>query len=149
MQYSGDADGWDIQIGKQWPLPASTDAPADTPPSTANFYRQATDSLNSGNFDAAGMMFRKTLETATKIIDPNLANLTLAKRISELAKNHLLTPALNAWATEIRLGGNEAAHEDDPFSQEDAQALNDFCENFLRYVFTLPAAVARRSSPKP
>lgn len=54
---------------------------------------------------------------------------------------------MGLWAHEVRLGGNEAAHEDEPFSKEDAESLRNFIENFLTYAFTLPSAVKRRAPP--
>lgn len=93
------------------------------------------------------MMFRKCLESATKILDSTLASKALVKRIDALAEAGRLTTELASWAHEIRLGGNEAAHEDEPFTVEEAQDLRNFIENFLRYAFTLPSAVKRRSKP--
>lgn len=101
--------------------------------------------MESSNFDAAGMMFRKTLEAATKILDADLAGKTLVKRVDALTSSGKLTEDMAKWAHEVRLGGNDAAHEEEPFSMEEALALKNFIENFLRYVFTLPAAVERRS----
>jgi hypothetical protein len=148
MQYSGDGESWGLEVGRQWPEPRAKAAPPDTPPSASRYFEQAVDSLNSNNFDAAGLMFRKALESATKAISPDSAKKPLAARIKDLVATHAITPALGTWADEIRLGGNDAAHEDEPFSEEDADALHNFCENFLRYAFTLPSAVQRRASPK-
>ncbi|PJG48716.1 hypothetical protein CAF53_11075 [Sphingobium sp. LB126] len=144
---NGDLSRAHILVGRRWPEMATGEAPESTPDNVAHFFKQATDSLHNGSFDAAGMMFRKSLESATKAIDPQASHLTLFKRLQKLVENHLITPALGEWANEIRLGGNEAAHDDEIFSREDAQALRDFTENFLRYAFTLPAAVARRAAP--
>ncbi|TPG09644.1 DUF4145 domain-containing protein [Sphingomonas oligophenolica] len=94
------------------------------------------------------MMYRKSLESATKVLDPGSDKKNLATRIKSLVSVHAITPALGSWANEVRLGGNEAAHEDDPFSKEDAEALHSFCENFLTYAFTMPSAVARRAAPQ-
>jgi hypothetical protein len=104
-------------------------------------------SLDTGSFDAAGMMFRKALESATKILDPDSANARLVRRIDLLAEAQKITPDLAQWAHEIRLGGNDAAHEEEPFTQEEAEELRNFIENFLRYAFTLPSAVRRRATP--
>lgn len=145
---AGDISLWGINLGQRWPEPASGDAPEDTPATIANFFQQGTSSLASGNFDAAGMMFRKTLESTTKHLDPASANLTLLKRIDKLVEKGALTQEMGSWAHEVRLGGNEAAHEDEPFTKEEAQDLRNFIENFLRYAFTLPSAVRRRSNPQ-
>ena len=42
--------------------------------------------------------------------------------------------------------GNEAAHEEEPFTEGDARALHAFTDLVLRYLFTLPGmmAAARR-----
>jgi hypothetical protein len=146
MQYSGDASNYNIGLHEQWPEARSTDAPADCPANVANFFKQAAKSLDGGNFDAAGMMFRKALESATKALNQNSKAKNLAGRIKELVAAHLLTPALGDWANEVRLGGNDAAHEEDPFTQEEAQSLHHFTENFLNYTFTMPAAVTRRAA---
>ena len=145
-QVGGDLDRLSIHLGGQWPKAESGAAPEDSPPSVARFFEQGTSSLEAGNFDAAGMMFRKALETSTKVLDANLAGKPLVARIDELAKEHRITPDLAKWAHEVRLGGNEAAHEDELFTLEEAQDLKNFIENFLRYAFTLPSAVKRRSA---
>lgn len=144
---SGDIGAFKIALGEQWPKPESGAAPEDTPVTVAAYFEQGTSSLQSGNFDAAGMMFRKTLETATKILDEKLAKKPLVQRIDALATAGKITPDLAKWAHEVRLGGNDAAHEDEPFTLEESQDLRNFIENFLRYAFTLPSAVKRRSKP--
>ena len=42
------------------------------------------------------------------------------------------------WAQHIRLGGNNAVHEPEEFSDTDARQLHIFAELFLTYAFTLP-----------
>lgn len=148
-ELAGDISQWSVSLGRRWPEPVNGDAPEDTPATIANFFQQGTSSLTSGNFDAAGMMFRKALESATKHLDAESAKLTLVKRIDKLVEKGALTQEMGTWAHEVRLGGNEAAHEDEPFTKEEAQDLRNFIENFLRYAFTLPSAVRRRSNPEP
>jgi len=46
------------------------DIPTDLPPSVEKFLRQGMVNLHGGNWDAAGAMFRKTLDVSTKIIVP-------------------------------------------------------------------------------
>lgn len=144
-QLGGDLERHPVTFGRQWPLMPSGAAPSDTPPTIARYFEQGTSSLESANFDAAGMMFRKTLESATKFLDPDLSSRPHIKRIDSLASSGRLTSDMATWAHEVRLGGNDAAHEDDPFTVEEALDLKNFIENFLRYAFTLPSAVKRRS----
>ena len=143
-QILGDVSAYPVDLRRQWPEAPPGAAPDDTPENAANFFAQGTSSLEAGHFDAAGMMFRKTVESATKVLDPTSGKLSLVKRIDALADAGKLTNDLVQWAHEARLGGNEAAHEDDPFTPEQAQDLRNFVENFLRYAFTLPSAVKRR-----
>lgn len=133
-------------FGMQWPEPQEGSAPRDTPDSVARFFEQGTSSLESGNYDAAGMVFRKALEVATKSLDETLSGKKLVQRIDLLKERGVITADLAQWAHEIRLGGNDAAHDDEPFSVQDCEDLKNFIEAFLRYVFTLPSAVRRRSS---
>lgn len=48
------------------------------------------------------------------------------------------------WAHQIRIDGNDAAHDEKPFAQEEAAQLLEFVRLLLTYVFTLPAQVAAR-----
>ncbi len=146
MGSNGEVRQFHIVLGEQWPKPESGAAPQDTPASVASYFEQGTSSLEAGNFDSAGMMFRKTLESATRILDTNLSKIPLVKRIENLAAGGKITADLAQWAHEVRLGGNEAAHDEEPFSLEDCRDLCNFIENFLRYAFTLPSAVKRRSA---
>ncbi|WP_439469206.1 DUF4145 domain-containing protein [Blastomonas fulva] len=154
LDYAGGGDivknGGNIDISgfvvfRQWPEAVVGHAPPDTPPIVANYFEQATASLNSAHFDAAGLMFRKSLETATKILDENLSKLSLYKRIDALVESNSLTKDMGDWAHEVRLGGNEAAHDDEPYTLEQAEELRGFIESFLRYAFTLPSAVKKRA----
>ena len=122
-------------LGMYPSLPDAT-APAYTSDNVAQFYRQGMDNL-PGNWDAAGTMFRKALDTCLKSKFPRITG-TLKQRIDKAAEAYELTPALAEWAHQIRLDGNDAAHEEKPFSKEDAERLQTFTELVLRYLFTLP-----------
>ena len=117
------------------PLPDST-APAHTPKSVARFFAQGMENL-PGNWDAAGLMFRRALEAGLKIKFPDIKG-TLYERIEKAAEQQKLTPDLAAWSHEVRLGGNDAAHDEEPFDKEDAERLSTFTRLVLLYLFTLP-----------
>jgi len=105
------------------------------------------DALKRKNWNSAGMMFRRTLELATRKLDESLSGKTLAKRIDILGEKNLITPAMKDWAHAIRLDGNDAAHDDEDFDAQTATALQSFTETFLLYAFTMPAMVASRQPP--
>jgi hypothetical protein len=100
------------------------------------------------NFDAAGTMFRKSLDAALKRLD-STGKGSLQKRIDTLPAETGVTPAMKEWAHQIRHLGNDAAHEDDPFTEEEAKSLQAFTELFLTYAFTLPGMLAARKPPAP
>ena len=65
-------------------------------------------------------------------------------RIEALASGGRLTPDLRDWAHQLRLGGADAAHDLDPFTQEEADELLGFAELYLTYVYTLPERLKER-----
>lgn len=89
------------------------------------------------NYDAAGSMFRKALDVGLKTKFPDMKG-TLYVRIKKAAKEHKLTPDMAKWAHQVRLGGNDATHEEEPFSEEAAKELASFTRLVFLYLFTLP-----------
>jgi len=93
------------------------------------------------NPDAAGTMFRKTLETALKEKFPDGKGMTLHQRIEAAARAGNLTRDLAAWATRIRLDGNDAAH--DMITVEQAKDMQVFTEPVPRHMFELPGMLEK------
>ena len=116
-------------------------APDHTPENVAGYYRQGMENLPRA-CDAAGSMFRKVLDTGLKAKFPRekypKIKGTLKQRIQKAAEQHELTPELAEWSHKIRLDGNDAAHDEEAFSEEDARTLQTFTELVLTYLFTLP-----------
>ncbi len=129
-----------------WPKRTSIAAPQHIPQNVQNFYKQGMDSLGRKNFDAAGTMFRKSLDAGLKKIDP-AGKGNLQDRIDNLPVATGITPAMKQWAHQIRHLGNDAAHEEDPFTEDEAKTLQSFTELFLTYAFTLPGMLAARNPP--
>ena len=122
------------------PSRPNTEAPEHTAKNVSEFYRQGMENL-PGNWDAAGAMFRKALDTALKNKFPEIKG-KLHKRIETAQEKGELTPALAEWSHQIRLDGNEAAHGEEPLSQEDAERLQTFTHLVPLYMFTLPRMLA-------
>ena len=122
------------------PTPPSTAAPEFTPENAGRFFEQGMENLPR-NWDAAGTMFRKALEAGLRDRWPKVTG-TLYQRIEKVAAQGGLTEDMKDWAHQIRLDGNEAAHEDQPISEGRAQALSEFTKLFLLYVFNLPGMLA-------
>lgn len=136
-----------FKVLNQWP--ASTMAPPDNvPANTGRFYVQGLENLRAERWDAAGAMFRKALDVATKQLADELKSLTLFKRIEALFKAGRITEAMRDWSHEIRLDGNDAVHDEEPETPEDAAATQKFTEAFLTYTFSLPAMVAENRNKR-
>ena len=127
-------------IRATWPRFAGR-CPAEVPANVESFYNQGLENLAAGRWDAAGAMFRKSLDVATKLIAPEKRSKTLYVRINELVAEGKLTAAMGEWSHEIRLDGNGAVHDEEPETKEDARVMQRFAEALLTYTFTLPAMV--------
>ena len=138
----------DVQVMGVAPAPVSIGAPPHTPSNVARYYEQAMENLPR-NWDAAGAMFRKVLDTGLKAKWPDVKG-GLANRIRKVADSGGLTPDMRAWADHIRLEGNDATHDEDPFEENQAAALATFTELFLMYAFQLPGMIgqARETNPE-
>jgi len=131
-----------------YPKPVPIDAPAHVPDNIRNFYLQSIKSFRNELWDASALMSRKVIEAICKHLDPGVTG-DLKKRIEKLAASHIITDSMKEWAHEIRLEGNSAAHDELPFSKENAKDLLSFSELFLMYVFTLPCMLATRRATTP
>ncbi|MBY5590844.1 DUF4145 domain-containing protein [Rhizobium leguminosarum] len=69
------------------------------------------------------------------------------EHLPELVKQGVLPASLGDWANEIRIVGNDGAH-DDGVNRDDLKAARMFCDSFLRYLITLPKEIElRRQQP--
>jgi hypothetical protein len=139
----GDLKSNGIYVMRRWPGEVGDGVPADVPDNIADLYRQAVLCSRQQARDAAGMTLRKTLEVSTKTLEPSLAGKSLASRIDALHGAQKLTADIRDWAHEIRLDGNEAAHDEAPFSRDQVASLIQFVEAYIRYIYTLPALVSK------
>jgi hypothetical protein len=106
-------------------------------------YLQAAECLRRDNLDGASMLLRKTLEVALREKFGAMPG-NLSQRIRQLRERHLLTDELAAWANEIRIDGNEAAHDAEEPDRENARQMKEFLHVFLLHTFTLPAMIKAR-----
>lgn len=136
------------QIWQTYPKPTALKCPPDVPPNVRTAYLSGLDNLGrKGGANAAAIMFRRSVEIATKIVNPDAARGdNLKKRISALPDD-IATPAMKEWAQHIRLEANDAAHEPEEYSDKDAAQLHIFAEMFLTYAFTLPKMLEKAKEP--
>lgn len=136
-----DYPGNNFVILAVWPS-FKSDIPDGVPENIGRFYDQGLRNLYEKRWDAAGAMFRKTLDVATKNLDPGNSKATLFVRINKLVENGTLTQSMGDWSHEIRIDGNDAVHDEEPETPEDAASAQKFTEAFLIYAFSLPEMVA-------
>jgi hypothetical protein len=137
-------------VARTYPQVQALKSPADVPPSVRAAYLSGLDNLGrNGGTNAAAIMFRRAIEIATKIIDPKAAKSDNLKTRIEKLPTDIATPAMKEWAQHIRLDANEAAHEPEEFSKDDANGLQIFAEMFLTYAFSLPEMLKRAKATVP
>lgn len=132
--------GW--HVIDTWPAIVEVDAPAHTPAPVARRFIEGEEAYRRGNWNAAVAMYRSALDIGTKGMADVPHRLTFYQRLEWLHEQHRITREMRSWADHVRVDGNEALHEPDEFTEEDAKPLRLFTETFLKYAYELPGEVA-------
>lgn len=140
---AGQAPFVDIRIVEYWPKPTKNEVPVHVPQNVERYYIQGLNALRRHDYDAAGVMFRKSLDMGVKQLHPEGRG-NLKNRVNSIPPEIGITQAMKDWAHIIRDDGNDAAHEAEPFTKEQAEAMEAFTETFLTYAFSLPNMVKER-----
>jgi len=142
------ADPGDLgfQTLDMYPKKTPVRIPSHAPDPLGRYFQQAFDSCRRGDHDASGAMSRKVVDVSTqKLLGEEAKKFgNIRDRIDALASKGALTSDLKDWAHQVRLGGNDAAHDEDPYSKEEAEELLDVAELYLTYVYTLPGRLKER-----
>lgn len=131
----------DYHLTGFWPKRMAASAPEHVPPAVKNRFLEGEEAYQRRSWNAAVAMYRSALDISTKTFD-GLPKGTFFKRLEWLHTHNRITPDMWAWADRVRIEGNEALHDPEDFTEEDAKPLRLFTEMFLRYVFELPGEVA-------
>ena len=106
------------------------------PPIVGRAYSNAVRSFDVGLYEPCVIMSRKCIEAVCKELGATKGN--LKQRLSALGDDGKIDQNLLAWADQLRLIGNDAAHDlEIVIEQIDARDALDFVEAILMYVFTL------------
>jgi hypothetical protein len=135
---------------ERYPEPKPSKAPDHVPDGIAVYFIEASDGLKRAAHTSSGMMSRKVIDVSTKrqLGKESGKYRDNRNRIDALADSGAITRDLQDWAHHVRLGGNDAAHDDDPFTKEEAEDLLSFTELYLTYVYSLPGRLrVRRGLP--
>lgn len=99
-------------------------------------FRSARSCFDTGNFEPCVVMSRKCLEAVCVFLGEKDG--PLAARLCKLRDAGRIEAKLYEWADELRLVGNDAAHDlNIRISKQDAVDSLDFVEAILLYVFAL------------
>jgi hypothetical protein len=117
--------------------PSEKKLPLDGLPTTIkSAYDQAARSFSASLFEPCVLMCRKCLEATCKKFGAKGRDLN--SKLQSLSDAGQIDSRLLNWAHEIRLIGNEAAHDSDiRVTKRDARDVLDFTEAILIYVFSL------------
>jgi hypothetical protein len=99
-------------------------------------HESAVSCFETANYEPCVIMCRKTLEAMCQVLGETSG--TLQARLRRLRDGGVVEARLCAWADELRMVGNDAAHDLLlNISKEDARDSLDFVNTILIYVFTL------------
>lgn len=138
----GSIDNLGYKVMKIWPEHVESPIPNHLSHEVEKAFKGAERNFQmEDGEDAAAMLYRRSIDIAIRIKHPEIKGL-LAPRIASLVDKGLLPPQMKQWADQIRLIGNEGAHEPEGVSKEDLEPMRYFTEAFLRYFITIPFQVA-------
>lgn len=99
-------------------------------------FRSAQSCFDTGNYEPCAVMCRKCLEAVCAFLGVKRGS--LAERLRELRDSDRIDAKLYRWADQLRLVGNDAAHDlEGEITKQDAVDSLDFVEAILLYVFEL------------
>jgi hypothetical protein len=109
-----------------------------------NLYEEARNCMKVSAYTAAVMCCRKLLMNVA-VSEGAEEGKSFAYYVRYLADEGHIPPKAEAWVDHIRDKGNEANHEIQIMSREDAERLVRFSEMLLRIMYEYPAEVAKPS----
>jgi len=120
------------------------------PSEVARDYVEAIKCFDVGANRGSVVMCRRSLQSS--VIERGAKKGRLVDQIDELHDNQIITKDIRDWAHEIRLTGNIGAHPDEDgledVTPDDAEELLKFMEEYLNYVYIMPAKVAEKRAKK-
>ena len=125
---------------KRTPQNAPGDAVQNVPSELHSLYDEARASFAANAYTGAVMICRKILMHIA-VNKGSKPNLRFIQYVEYLAEKNFLTPGGRDWVDYIRRRGNEANHEIELMTDEDAKTLISFVEMLLRFIYQFPEMV--------
>lgn len=117
----------------------------DVPDDVAADAREAHRCFSIKAWRAAVVMARRAMQSAA--YEKGAPERNLVEQIDWLEEQRLVTPQMKEVAHTIRLAGNLGAHPDKgglrDVGETEARAVIEFLDDFLRYVYEIPARLER------
>ena len=117
----------------------------DVPEEVAADAREAHRCFSIQAYRAAVVMARRAMQSAAH--EKGAPERTLVDQIDWLEERRLITPQMKDVAHTIRLTGNLGAHPDKDglrdVGEPEARAVIEFLDDFLKYVYEIPARLER------
>ncbi|MCW4591540.1 DUF4145 domain-containing protein [Gluconacetobacter entanii] len=134
-----------VEVIETCPEQPRPNIPRYLPPDVHSLLLEAEEVRLAKCFRAACVAYRTALDVATKELcaSGRAKRLKLIDRIDRLEKEHKITPALREWAHTVRTIANEPAHMPTVVPREDAEEVAEITRMIMKYLFELPAAVAK------
>lgn len=127
--------------GKGWDDPVRIHPSPDTrvnpnlPLPIRTAYEEASLCIKSKAYTASAIMCRKTLEGICA--EHGITGGNLVTKLKKMKDKGIIENRLYEWADELRISGNEAAHDVKiTIAAEDAKDILDFTNALLEYIFT-------------
>ena len=132
--------------GRQYPGPPCGDDVASVPKDVGALYAEARFCVTVNSFTAAVLTCRKLLMhiAVEKGAQPGKK---FIEYVEYLAGKGYVPPDGMGWVDHIRTKSNEANHEINIMSVEDAKDLITFSEMLLKFVYEFPAKVKLPAAP--
>lgn len=119
--------------------PRGRELDASVPKQIADSFHEACDCFAAQAHTACAIMCRRTLEGICAHHGVSKGN--LVAKLTKLKENGIIEQRLFDWADQLRIVGNEAAHDVTVVVQRvDARDLIDFTRALVEYVFTFTEA---------
>jgi hypothetical protein len=134
-------------------VPNRRQCPDHVPREIERIFNEGASCAAIGAWDAAGTMFRKVLDVATRSITPKPDSADeprpsswktykdLRLRLDWLFEKNRLSAGLKDLSNCIHEDGNAAAHDAEGISQPEADDLGDFTVSVMESLYTLPGQI--------
>jgi len=113
---------------------------SNLPEDLAALYEEARTCTANNCYTAAVLALRKMLMNIA-VSQGAEEGIQFIAYVNYLADNHFIPPNGTAWVDHIRRRGNEATHEIQQMTRDDARDLVVFIEMLLRFIYEFPGMI--------